>query len=297
MDTQIEIDSPLDGELVVITLTTLSRLFELDANAALLYLFYCKTAKMQANQIGYTNKIWATRKYCLSGLGWGTKKYYTALKILQDHQFVQIENRDRGDHGHLSRQYIKINYLLKTPNSTSVSYDTLDKVYQKPPVANDTPNAVNKKRNAVNEKNIGTSSYSTSLPMTETFPTDHRFPLPPQPRFSPPPPKEADSVEKKLRELNLTPLDENLTYSIADSLNVPISEVKRVEENVIEAILEGNKYKTKNINLTVRKWLRMGIERGNIQKMGEEERMIFELQNPGKRKKRAEIYKKLEELI
>jgi hypothetical protein len=86
-----QIYNTLESELVILHLTTLTRLFEAGADACLLYLFYCHTAKLQSNKRGrYTNTVKANKEYCRKGLAWGSEKFYKAKNILLQKKSLKI---------------------------------------------------------------------------------------------------------------------------------------------------------------------------------------------------------------
>lgn len=139
--TNVMFENVLEREIIVVTTTTLVRLFEMDPNAVLLYTFYLKTAKLQANQIGYTNKIKATADYCMKGLHWGSRKYQRVKETLRANGFItDIIRKDAK--GLVTGHYVELNFLMKSHSDDSIHSSRL------PVMDSSTPNAVNKKLNA-----------------------------------------------------------------------------------------------------------------------------------------------------
>lgn len=107
------VETTLENNLIITTTTTIERLFALNPDSLLLYLFYCLTAKRQSKAIGTTMKIRATAQYCMNGLGWGKVRFYDAKKILVENGF--IEDLQRKDNKNVViGHYIVIHYLMQS---------------------------------------------------------------------------------------------------------------------------------------------------------------------------------------
>lgn len=241
---------PLDKDLITVTQTTLVRLYALSADAATLYVFYCNTAKLQANRIGYTNKIKATDTYCRRGLKWGEKKFYKAKKILLDNNFIKkIIDKKAG--GQVKGWYIQVNYLLK-PQS---SFPESGPQSSFPESGFWETNAVNKNRNAVNKKKKNPTKISSLINKSEKKTTK--------------PPTSHSKVSYSIEKLTYDQI-----YKIADSRNVNFKDVARVYHNALSSIEAGNKYKIQSLSRTVPKWVDRSVRLGEILKMNEIERQV-----------------------
>jgi len=145
-----EIINEFEGEVIVLNFITVARLFELDTDAATLYLFYVKNAKIQK-----TNKIYAVNKFSMVGLGWGRDKFLRAKKILQDNRFISTIIR-KDDKGKITGHYLVIHYLNSEklglssgPENHTVDAPTL---WTKPHCGFQNTNAYNKNINAYNKE-------------------------------------------------------------------------------------------------------------------------------------------------
>jgi hypothetical protein len=285
--------SSLDQEIVVLTLTTLTRLYELDADAANLYVFYCKNAKIQSNQMGYTNRIKADDVFCRTGLKWGKEKFYRAKKLLKSQEFIEDVVRRNPD-GTILGHFVQINFLLKSYKGKNDSYNPQSskpdtgfihspqnqRVVQ-PEGGFQETNADNKNRNADKRKK------ATAFSPSNTF----------RPVLA------KDAIEQLLYPntigqdvpAGLKPLTAEKLYEIAARKNVSLVAVQRLHETILTHISNGNKYKTKNVSQTLQIWLNNGLARGDVQLMSEEERMIFDMQSPERLKRRKKLIEKMKE--
>lgn len=83
---------------------TIDRLFEIDSDATLLYIFMTKNAVHQQ-----TNSIWCTNTFIMKGLKWGKMRVTRAKDILEKHNFVEKITPKKN--GRFEKHYIKIKYL------------------------------------------------------------------------------------------------------------------------------------------------------------------------------------------
>ncbi len=95
---------------------TIDRLFEIDSDATLLYVFMTKNAVRQQ-----TNSIWCTNTFIMKGLKWGKMRVTRAKDILEKHNFVEKITPKKN--GRFEKHYIKIKYLEnpKYSNQTTTS--------------------------------------------------------------------------------------------------------------------------------------------------------------------------------
>ena len=138
MDKEVFINE-FEKEVVVLNTTTLVRLFSLGSDVLTLYIFYVKNAKIQS-----TNSIWANNSFCKTGLKWGSGRLKTAKKILMDNKFISIKT-GRDKLGRITKHYVRLHYLMNNQWSQYPHVDTPTDGYQ-------TPNALDKKLNAIDEK-------------------------------------------------------------------------------------------------------------------------------------------------
>ncbi|TSC86715.1 MAG: phage protein [Microgenomates group bacterium Gr01-1014_7] len=81
-------------------------------------------------------------------------------------------------------------------------------------------------------------------------------------------------------EAGLTPLPADALWEIAGKLNVRYEDVTETYNNLL-ADLEGeNRYKTKNINLTLHKWLKINLAKAYIRPMEELQRLAWTISKP-----------------
>jgi len=144
-DSNKQIYDEFEKEIVVLHLTTVVRLFDLSANAATLYLFYVKTAKIQK-----TNSIWATNIFCKRGLGWGDKTLKDARKSLKTFGFIE-DKVDRDKNGKIKKHYTVIHYLKNNGLTENHSVDNTISGYKE-------SNAVDENLNAKEEESNDSSS-------------------------------------------------------------------------------------------------------------------------------------------
>lgn len=236
-----DVVAPLDQEIVLITLTTLVRLFDLNPDAALLYLFYCKTAKLQSNVIGYTNQIKASRSYTRKGLSWGTDKYHQAKKILTQHNFIE-DIKKVDNEGRTIGWYIRLHYLIN-PNdgyvldkTGGVSSTRHLQVSQNLHVGFETTNAEDEKKNAGDEKIIGLTPITIGHTVPNADSNPHYRPL--------------------ISHSN--PVSEKEVWQIARELEVAYERVLQKQQALLDAEQEGAVY-IKNMFQTLRKWVRNGL--------------------------------------
>ena len=107
------------NEVIMLTQTTVDRLFEISTDAYVLYSFLYKTAKWQNN-----NKVWATKSYIEKKLKWGNKRVIAAKKQLIENGFIEtVVERDEA--GRISRWKIRLKYVKKFKNTTGVESNRL----------------------------------------------------------------------------------------------------------------------------------------------------------------------------
>lgn len=90
------------NEVIMLTQTTVDRLFEISTDAYVLYSFLYKTAKWQNN-----NKVWATKSYIGKKLKWGNKRVIAAKKQLIENGFIETVV-ERNETGQISRWKIRL---------------------------------------------------------------------------------------------------------------------------------------------------------------------------------------------
>lgn len=78
----------------------------------------------------------------------------------------------------------------------------------------------------------------------------------------------------------LIPLSALRLWEIAGEKNVRVQHLIEIQKNILEDINGENKYKIKDINLTLHKWLKMDLTRGYIRQMNELERLEWSVTNP-----------------
>ena len=139
--TDIFLSNEFEREVIVLHTTTLVRLFDLNPDATLLYVFYIKNAKIQG-----TNSVYATDSFCRKGLSWGRDRFNSAKAILKDNGFINLKVL-RDSEGKITKHFIRIHYLSSSVPETHV--------VDEPTCGSQTTNAVNKKGNAL-DKNINT---------------------------------------------------------------------------------------------------------------------------------------------
>ena len=110
---RIELDD-VANEVIMLTQTTVDRLFEISTDAYVLYSFLYKTAKWQNN-----NKVWATKSYIEKKLKWGNKRVIAAKKQLIENGFIETVV-ERDETGRISRWKIRLKYLKKSKITTGV---------------------------------------------------------------------------------------------------------------------------------------------------------------------------------
>lgn len=113
-----DIDIAADNDFIVVTTATVDTLFNTSADALTLYIFYIKTSKWQK-----TNKIFSTNTYGMKVLGWGSKRYSEAKKVLEDTGLIEISPK-RDKNGKIAGWYIKINYLFKQETISEIHQNT-----------------------------------------------------------------------------------------------------------------------------------------------------------------------------
>ena len=113
-----EIINEFESEVIILNFITVVRLFELNTDAATLYLFYVKNAKIQK-----TNKIYAVNKFAMSGLSWGKIRLLKAKKILKDNGFISKIIR-KDDKGTITGHYLVIHYLNNEKLGLSIGSET-----------------------------------------------------------------------------------------------------------------------------------------------------------------------------
>jgi hypothetical protein len=282
--------SSLDQEIIVVTVTTLTRLYAIDPDMVSLYIFYCYTAKKQSQVIGYTNKIKASSDYCRKGLHWGSNKFHRVKKLLVQHGFIEdIIRRDRLNE--VEGHYIQINFLLNPYKDDNPSYNPLPSFegtryfphFQR--VGNEGTNADEESRNAEEEKKKtprNLNSLSRGKKPIEHISYSNIIGQ-----------NQPNTIGNT--PTSLSPLSFDKLYEVAQKKNVPLATVERLHETILNHIENGNKYKTKSVLLTLYTWINNGLSRGDIQTMSEEERMIFDMRSPSRLKKREALIKRMKE--
>ena len=107
------------NEVIMLTQTTVDRLFEISTDAYVLYSFLYKTAKWQNN-----NKVWATKSYIEKKLKWGNKRVIAAKKQLIENGFIETVV-ERDETGRISRWKIRLKYVKKSKITTGVESNRL----------------------------------------------------------------------------------------------------------------------------------------------------------------------------
>lgn len=263
----------LEAQIIVVSATSMFRLLEIDTDAFTLYQFYIVTAKRQAIALGqYTNKIFANDTYCLRGLRWGKDRFYKAKRKLEAEDFIEQIIRRKED-GTIEGHYLLINYLINDshPQSSNTESGSYKPQSSKPEGGFQDTNADNKKLNAGNKKN---------MPATNDRPIKN-------------PNEQLLSSEETHSKKG--PLSEVRLWEIAMEKNVPLSAVKETHKRILEDITGENRYKLKNVNLALQKWISMGISRGNIREMNEIEKMDLQTDHPDEVARRRKKWRELEE--
>lgn len=136
-----------EEEIINLSTTTMVRLFDLHNDAVLLYLFYVKTAKIQKY-----NPVYANAKFCQKGLGWGSKRFKNAKKILKDEGLIDsIMRVDEG--GKIVGHFVKIKYFQAHPTSGVADHRVVSSTgWSPPPGGSQQTNTINKNRNTNNKK-------------------------------------------------------------------------------------------------------------------------------------------------
>jgi len=83
-----------------------------------------------------------------------------------------------------------------------------------------------------------------------------------------------------LPQKNIQALPYDKLWEMAMKKNVSLADVKKTHQSILDSIEDGDKYKVKNILLTLNKWIDLGIARGNIQYLDEIGKMILEDDSP-----------------
>jgi phage replication O-like protein O len=112
--------------------------------------------------------------------------------------------------------------------------------------------------------------------------------------------RELDFVEnsqfsrEKKKKSKLVPLTYAQIWQIAMDKHVSFADVRRVHRKVWEEVMGENKYKTKSINLTTRKWVDLALSRKSINPMTPEEEEYLKIDSPETMKK---LYPNLEAFV
>lgn len=196
------------------------------------------------------------------------------LKEIADDQGVTYNNISKNLLKLEREKYINIKHasygLIITVNktkkifggSTKTVNHTKDRTTQnsEPPKQNDDPIYID---NTVDNTNIYTKNSLNSKKVGSN--SDYR-----------------STHSKSSQKINLEPLPYEKLWEIAMKKNVSLADTKKIHQSIFDSIENGDKYKVKNISLTLQKWIDLGIGRGNIQNLEEIGRMILEDQSPEK---------------
>lgn len=267
----VEYENTFEKEALILHAETVIRIADIDIDAFFLYMFYCMTAKRQSLATGkYLNQISASKDYCLQGMKWGSPRYQKARKILLKYKF--IEDVIKKEDGIIKAWYVRIHFLRNAYKDPNPSYI--------PPVS--------KVKGGTDESaSEPPASWTTSGPEN---PNTDRHTTSNTDRDIPDNSNHVGSVSgrsdyrPKKSHSSLEPCTPEQLWAIASRKNVSLPDVIRTHQAVLDAIEDGNKYKTKNVYLTVGKWVTMGISRGNIAELTPEARMILDWQNPAREK-------------
>lgn len=102
--------------------------------------------------------------------------------------------------------------------------------------------------------------------------------------------KKENNIKEKRKEI--APLTDMRLWEIAMKKNVSLKDVKRIHEAALDDMNGKNKYKNTDLNLTVQKWVDLGLKKYKLKELNEIERMDLETDRPDlveKRRKRAEV--------
>ncbi|MEK6880624.1 MAG: hypothetical protein AABY22_13490 [Nanoarchaeota archaeon] len=171
----------LDREIILLHLTTLSRLFYVDPDAALLYLFYCHTAKLQTNiRSVYTNSIKATETYCKKGLKWSSERFHKAKNILLQEKIIEDVVR-KSQQGKIIGHYIYVHYLQNHLSSNQRVVLPEDG-FQETNTDNKNINTDNKKGTTINKDKDGITNknYLINIPIEDVLIFHNKYQLTPQ---------------------------------------------------------------------------------------------------------------------
>ena len=150
------LSNEFDKEVITFNTITCLRLFDLGNDAAVLYLFYVKTSKIQG-----TNTVKALNCFCKKGLGWGSYRFNKAKKLLIDNGLIETVIR-RDENNVITGNYMRIHYIkgslcdVKKPNKITTDTPTRKTggatLRVEPPCGCEETNAINKKENTINKK-------------------------------------------------------------------------------------------------------------------------------------------------
>src|SRR5260221_3756209 len=110
-------------------------------------------------------------------------------------------------------------------------------------------------------KNKESILYKYDIPKKENFPDEHQ-------ETNSKPPTSHSKLERLPREK---------LWAISVKENVHPDEVRRVQEDVFYSIENGDKYKVKDVNLTVQRWVDLELKRKNIERLTEEGALMVKL--------------------
>lgn len=287
-----------ENEVINIHTTTVVRLLSFGADPFTLYMFYVVTAKRQSiAQNKNVNPVKSAKKYCMQGLEWGEDRFLNAKKILLENGFVE-DYLDRDEAGTIRGHYIFLHYL-------SPSYNSYKPLPSEPSAGCD-PVMGFRGTNTIDEKTntIDTNKDTLSNPITleqkvgQEARTSHSNDAPPE---------ESHSNEEAITHSSkdgMYPCTEDELYKIAFDYSIPFEYVVQKHDAIMEMVESGEfaqKYQQKKTEqnrkmyYTLRGWLRLAIDRGNVQPLSDEGRMILEMQNPEERRRRREVMQKLKE--
>lgn len=85
---------------------------------------------------------------------------------------------------------------------------------------------------------------------------------------------------KKSKKKTLEPLDYSKLWEMAVRKNISVADVKDIQQAVFDSIEDGDKYKVKNVPLTIGRWIDRGIRMGNIQHVDEIGKMLLDDASP-----------------
>lgn len=159
---QLETTNTIEKDVIIVTTKTVEKLLSESPDSLALYLFYIKNAKIQE-----TNSIWNTNTFGMKGLGWGTKRYNDAKKVLVDNGFLE-ETVRRNNKGQIEKHYLKINYIFGRETTKDIIKEKEEINHNAPNPQVDTTTNGFQETNALSNKSINALSNKNeiTLPLT-----------------------------------------------------------------------------------------------------------------------------------